>query len=582
MAEQNKYKLDRELTAMMVEDFIFDPLMATRVILGLKLPPHEELRILWMWTHYYTNDDSGFSTGKSFTHAIVSALRSILFPDRRSGVISKTYAQGKLIFANYDRWYHDNPIFRWCVRHAGGKPRIVHGSDAHVVQFRNQSEIRVLPPNFMQDAERMRSERWNDAYCDEWTTYGNFEAFNKTIVGRVTRENPFHDCPIRMNHMHLSSTPQFTHHPAYALIKRINRLIAQGYTEHGRFSCNYRHIPDTEQWKWLVNRKIIFTMETSLPRGVVRSEIDGIWQKDSLSYYSSRAIENVRHDSCPVIMRASETMDIYVAAYDVARGEGRTGKGDDFSLCVWRIPVNGDKPHPVFMIRRNNITADQMGVFIHVANLTFRLQMIMYDPGGGGLFVKDELRKDKVLYSGKEIAVTPILEFGDMSGTIGDFILVPFRRATHQLVSLWGRMQSDSVMVNRMHEAMKGAIENKEVALPGPWSGWETVGSQWDVDAKRDWLNRTAQIEAPDRAKAELDLAVLQLIMVDVRRDSNGVPILDSFGMYKFVSRSKKDSAYSLIYGYICCLLWRHQTGGVGSQARANASNPYAISRRNI
>lgn len=65
---------------MMVEDFIFDPILAAKVILRIKVPPHEELRIIWMWTTYYTNDDSGFSTGKSFTHAIISALRSILFP----------------------------------------------------------------------------------------------------------------------------------------------------------------------------------------------------------------------------------------------------------------------------------------------------------------------------------------------------------------------------------------------------------------------------------------------------------------------------------------------------------------------
>src|SRR5574338_756429 len=261
MAVQHKWRLDRKITAMMVEDMLFDPILAAKVLLGVQLPPHEELRILKMWSTYYTQDDSGFSTGKSWTFALVAALRSILMPGRVSGIISKTFAQGKLIFANFDRWYDHNPIFRSCVKHVGGKKRLVHGGEAYVAEFRGGSAIRVLPPNFLQDAERLRSERWNDAYLDEWTTYGNYQALNSTIIGRVTNVNYYKTCPVRQNHIHLASTPNFHHHPAYKIVKRVDRQIARGNKNYGRFTCNWRHVPSTDKWDFLISENIIFHMQ---------------------------------------------------------------------------------------------------------------------------------------------------------------------------------------------------------------------------------------------------------------------------------------------------------------------------------
>lgn len=556
MAKQNRWKLDRKLTAMMVEDMQFNPILAAKVLLRLKVPPHEELRILWMWTHYYTNDDSGFSTGKSFTHAVISALRSILFPPRVSGVLSKTYAQGKLIFDNLDRWYESNPIFRYCIKHQGGKPRIVHGSSAHVCYFRGGSEIRVLPPNFMQDAERLRSERWHDGYFDEWTTFGNFEAFNKTIVGRVTKENLYSDCHVRQNHIHLSSTPNFTHHPSYSMIRRIQRIISQGDIDHGRFTCNYRHVPDTEEWRWLINRKVIFTMQTSLPPGVVKSEIDGIWQQDSMSYYSAYRIREVRFE-VPVVDRRVNDDDIFVGGFDVARGSQKTGSGDDFSLSVYRISSSVSGPCHCFTIRYHGITSQQMAGIIQKYHKKFRFSALVYDPGGGGLFVRDELKKDSAVIDGEPTDVTPIVEIGDPSGTLGDVILIPFRRASYYIKIMWSTMQSDSVLVNRLHREMKSAIEARKIILAPEWENWEQEGSHWDVDSKREWLNRNAGLSEKERIRAEMDLAVNQLVLVDVERDENGIAKLDTFGMYKFKSKHKKDSAYGLIYGYMAYLIWK-------------------------
>lgn len=558
---------DRKLTAMMVDDFIYDPILAAKVILNITLPPHSELRIMFMWTTPFTIDDSGFSTAKSHNAAVVMALRSILFPGRVSGVLSKTFAQGKLIFQNFDRWVGNAPIFKSCLKHFKGQPRLIHGTDVWQAFFRGGSEIRVLPPSFMLDSERLRGERWHDGYFDEWTTYGNFEAFNTTIMGRITKENSYPNDPVRMNHAHMMSTPNFTHHPSFAIVKRYQHQIAQGNQDYGRFSSNYRSIP--ESFSYLVNKRMIFNLQMSLPSGIEGAEVDGLWQEDSGSYYSYANITMARSSSCPLYTKRTNPTDIYIAGYDVASGGGSShasADSDDFAITVLRMSHSDDKPQHCLTLRYNRISAKGMAGLIHKLNLLFNFSLIMYDPGGGGLFVRDELRYEEQLIDNHVMKVAPIIEMFDTTGSLGSRILIPIRRSEYYINMLWGKMGSDSVLVNRIHNEMKKNLEKQDIFLGATWDGWPGDDSQWDIDSKREWLNRNTSLPEIDRYKAEMDLAVHQLIQVDVKRDSNKRPVVDSHGMYQFKSKGKKDSAYSLIYANLGCTIWKKITdSGMGS-----------------
>lgn len=552
---------DRKMTAMMVDDFIHDPILAAKVILNITLPPHSELRIMFMWTTPFTIDDSGFSTAKSHNAAVVMALRSILFPGRISGVLSKTFAQGKLIFQNFDRWIGSAPIFKSCLKHAKGNPRLIHGTDVWQAFFRGGSEIRVLPPSFMLDSERLRGERWHDGYFDEWTTYGNFEAFNTTIMGRITKENTYPNCPVRMNHAHMMSTPNFTHHPSFAIVRRYQHQIAQGNEDYGRFSSNYRSIP--ESFSYLINRRMIFNMQMSLPSGIEGAEVDGMWQEDSGSYYSYANIMTSRMSICPVYNKRISSQEIYIAGYDVASGGGSSHAGsdsDDFAITVLKLNTVDGKPVHCLTLRYNRINAKGMAGVIHKLNLMFGFSLVLYDPGGGGLFVRDELRYEEQLIDNGLTRVAPIIEMNDNTGTVGNRILIPIRRSEHYINMLWGKMNSDSVLVNRIHNEMRKNLERGEIFLAPTWDGWPGDGSQWDIDSKREWLNNNTSLPEIDRYKAEMDLAVHQLIQIDVKRDSNKKPVMDSYGMYQFKSKGKKDSAYSLIYANLGCAIWKRIT----------------------
>jgi hypothetical protein len=363
---------------------------------------------------------------------------------------------------------------------------------------------------------------------------------------RVTAVNHYPNCPVRQNHMHFSSTPEFTHHPAYRIVKQIDNNISAGNENYAHFTSNYRHVPKTPKWEHLVNRKVIFSMQTMNPKGVVDSVVNGEWAQDSLSYYSSVILDDVELRK-PIHVRIRRTVatDTYLAAFDSARGQENLKKagGDDFALSVLRLPAGGAKAEHCLTVRRNNITAEQMAAIVQTYHQAFHFSLVAYDPNGGGMFVRDELRKPELEIGGQKEAVYPIIEMGDISGTMGDMILVPIRRSTFHIHQIWGKMTSDSVLVNRIHKNMKNVLEMHQLIVPPEWTGWEKLGmtsKRLELDQMRVMLEQAAGITELERTWAECDLALRQLIMVDVERNQAGEPMVDSHNMYRFKSKQKK------------------------------------------
>jgi len=296
--------LDRKLTSWMVEDFQRDPILAGRVILGLEFPPHQEVRIMGMWSSAFMVDSSGYSTGKTFCMAVCAALRGAIFEDRTAGMLSKTYEQGKLIFDYFDRWVVTCPLFKAQLGlNKQNKPDLVHGTGVHVATFRNGNTIRVLPPDLMKDAERIKSERWNDAYFDEWASWGNFQAMMKTCLGRATRpvcENYDADDPMFLNHVFWGSTAGYKWDPAYNLVQDFVEQVDKGRRDYAVQSWNFEDIP--ERFARFVDSRNIEVMLRHLPRDVALMEIYGKWVEDSLGWYSAKALHDARDARCSVLL----------------------------------------------------------------------------------------------------------------------------------------------------------------------------------------------------------------------------------------------------------------------------------------
>lgn len=550
---KNGYRYDLRATAMMVEDLLFDPVLAAKVILNIDVPPHQELRLLMMWVHGMTIDDSGFSSGKTHTAAMVISLRSVLMRDRVSGVISKSYRQGKFILDAIDGWQRNNKLFRNTIQTYNGRPRIVRDTEVHRIHWRGGSELRVLPPGWIKNAEGLRGERWNDGYADEWNTYDNITASFITLTGRVTKKNDYFDCPVKQNHFHLFSTPGYKHDASYKIIESVDKDIKGGNHDSAHFTSNYRHVPRIKKFRGMVDLKRIRFMQIHSTKGEGKREIDGEWQDDSQTYYSSLYINKAKELWNPgihkILIQRFHESDVYLCAFDMARGSTNRQevKGDDFCFVVYRLPAGEESPYPCYAFRKNGVKASEAAAMIHKYHRAFQFSFVAYDVGGGGMFVYDELIKREHRIDGVTEQVSPLLHIEDQSSMVGDRIVMAIRRASDFIKHSWGVMASDNVLLNRLHNYMKQALENDTIPLPPDFEIFALENLE-DVDEIREWLEKS-HLSETDKAAAELALMVVQLGKVDTLRDqASGMPIKDSKGMFNFGSREKKDLAYSLVY----------------------------------
>jgi hypothetical protein len=298
--------MDTRLTAMMIDDFIHDPVLAVRVIWGARIPPHEELRLWGMWMQPFFMDHSGAGTGKSLVMCWVIAMRSMFFAERTAGFISRTFRQGKMVCRQYfDRWAETVPIFRNSLQfNIRGEPSIIHSSDEWVYQFKNGSQTRMIPPGFQTEGEGAYSEDWTDGYFDEFSRMEH-EVLSKVYIGRVRKPVP--ECypmdNICTHHICFLGTSNYTWNPAFKRVQQFRKEIASGNPKFGLQSWNYKHIPDS--FDRLKNEDLINLRLGDMRDDQILTEVMGEWAEDSLGYYSARDIDATRHSPCDIVFGAS-------------------------------------------------------------------------------------------------------------------------------------------------------------------------------------------------------------------------------------------------------------------------------------
>ncbi|OHB80535.1 MAG: hypothetical protein A2W31_06770 [Planctomycetes bacterium RBG_16_64_10] len=311
--------MDSKLTAMMVDDFLHDPVLAAKVVLGITCPPHMEVRLWSMWTKLLTIDNSGFGSGKSLATAIVSTLRAILMRGRTEAIMGPTFAQGQLAHKYIDLWIDTKPIVRsQCIFDPRmGLPSRAHSSQAWEARFKSGSVVRTIPPDFKGGGERAGSEDWTDACFDEVTKMPDMQIFFRQFVTRVRKPIPEeyapvcttmtrNEDPIFGQHIYMGGTPRYVWHPFYKSVESAQRRIQNGSTTDDVLSFNHKDIerffPEHPEYRDFVNLKRIKLIEEGLPRDVAQQEIYGFWVKDSSGYYSQADIDAARVEPAPILL----------------------------------------------------------------------------------------------------------------------------------------------------------------------------------------------------------------------------------------------------------------------------------------
>lgn len=240
---------------------------------------------------------------------------------------------------------------------------------------------------------------------------------------------------------------------------------------------------------------------------------------------------------------------------------GSNRAADDFCIATLRFETAASPADFVHMFRHSGMTSPQMSAAIHRQDKMFNYELIVMDPGGGGLFVRDELRLPTQDDGDKKFEVEPIITKDDdqMRG-IGQEKLILFSRADGWIKESSGLVLStESFLVNKAHELLKSAFEANppRIRVPPRWPGWSAGQAFNNPNQMREFLFNLPGLSGKDKINAEIDLALFQLSTLELELDKAENPSTDKYGMYSYASPFKKDSAYALLYAYFGYWFWR-------------------------
>lgn len=345
----------------------------------LKLPPHQRiiLKDLWSGTPFVMMILTR-GGGKTTIDAIYYALRGILFPGERLGIISGSFRQAKKTFDEITRFYNESPILQRCSKKGPVRP-----TDECVWEITgNGSVIKALP---IGDGQKIRGERFFRLFIDEFPQV-NEDVFNAVIMPMLaTRKHP--TLPIGSaaegNQLILASTATWQFSWAYRLYTEYKAEVQKGNPDYSVHEFDCDDVGD------FIDKKIVEFQKKHSPRVVFLMEYKLYWPKDSHGWYPASLIERCKKDFC-LPENKGVPGETYVMGIDPAR------ESDLFAVAILRLTPNGKRLVKVETLSK--ATFPQMAHRIRELVKEFNIQRIAMDYGGGGIAVRDQLATESVWY----------------------------------------------------------------------------------------------------------------------------------------------------------------------------------------
>lgn len=233
------------ITQGMWEDFIYNPALAARVIMGYKLDAFQSVRLKHYWLTLQCIDSSGTSSGKTITLWIWANLRCILLPERSVGIFYPTFQTGKNSFWIYYRKCR-NPIFHAQLGQTDergdddGTGR-VHGQACWTAFYRNGSRLDLPAPSMQRDADTQASTRYQDGLIEEYTRVEDMgNAIDGQLKGRISEPtwNKFH--PVWGNHIIYSGHARTQMHKSFRRWKQHQKMVDRGSLDYSNITFSHK------------------------------------------------------------------------------------------------------------------------------------------------------------------------------------------------------------------------------------------------------------------------------------------------------------------------------------------------------
>lgn len=289
----------------MIEDFLCDPVLAVRWLMGREMDEFQKVRLKLMWWVPHLMDGSGISTGKTFTDFAYAYLRALLIVSlsdfNRVGVYFPTFQQGKDTFWVYFRQINA-PLFRASLGDVedpdGAKDGKRHDPSCWTARLRSGGEILMPAPDVKGESGNQASRRFNTIIFEEFTKFdaaGN--AINAELIGRATREgyNQFH--PLWSNHLKFMGHAEPQDHPAFKRYQEFGQRIRGGDPRCAVISFSYKDWSDLPNHEGRSFKDAYRDNATLEAQKAHDSQVDflskglGLWVKNGRGWYSPAALE---------------------------------------------------------------------------------------------------------------------------------------------------------------------------------------------------------------------------------------------------------------------------------------------------
>jgi hypothetical protein len=390
------------------------------------------------------------------------------------------------------------------------------------------------------------------------------DGISKQLVDRVTKASFNKNHPLWCNHIKFTGHAEKPSHKGYIVVKGFRRLIADGSRDHALISFCFRDMSEEFAKTYRPDQRIR-TARKIYTKDQFQRQWLGLWSRDGTTYYPEvTLLAGCRSYCIPRIEREYEH-EINIAGFDVAPGQKL--KSDYSCLFNWRIVeiLRGVSLPETFVDEAtnrayniaatyahtlSNKSAPETAGFLHMMNRIFAWKRLILDPGGGGLWIYPELKKNEQLVNSIRTRTVGLVTREDYNHGHADKIpcVCYFKRKSDLGDIIEPQyLASDDGFIAGLHLKYREAWEAGHFHYPMPMT-------------ERD--DGTLALWTPDQKEAQktLDTGLIQLGNVQQMTDGDGKIVLskgNGFPLFRAVGR--KDIAYAGFYGYCGVLSHFHQ-----------------------
>lgn len=374
------------------------PEIAAYDLLRVKLSAVQKVVLRSMWFRDYVMAIMCRGSGKTFLNALFAALKALLYPGHRVGLLAPTFRQSKFMFSELINIYQKAPILQ-----AACERKPIVGSDICYLRFKttgfkNPSVIQAVP---LGDGNKIRGSRFYTVVCDEFPHIPE-EIFNMVIrpmgatvadpmenVEKVARQKEMLarglltqeeiDQDTVTNQIIITSSGYFTFNYMYKLYCDYRDEMRKGSEKYAAYRVPYWLLPEG-----FLEKQNIEASKRQMSSLEFRMEYEASFIPDTDAFYKASLLEACSNTGFSTQVFGDMGKE-YCLGIDPARAE------DSFAITIAEIGIPAKVVHAVELQKQ---PFPKMAELIEDLCDAFNVQHIYMDAAGGGLAIKDILAEN--------------------------------------------------------------------------------------------------------------------------------------------------------------------------------------------